>query len=53
MDNKSSRFNDTQYTKLIRLTEEDLDWIKKMKGKKSAAGFLRQVIKEARKAKLF
>ena len=35
----------TRFTKRIALTEEDLEWIKKNKGKKSAAGFLEEIIK--------
>jgi hypothetical protein len=36
----------TRFTKRIALTEEDLEWIKTNKGKKSAAGFLEQIINE-------
>jgi hypothetical protein len=36
----------TRFTKDIRLTEEDYDWIRKNKGKKSAAGFLEEIIKQ-------
>ncbi len=53
MNDKQDRFADTRFTKLTRLTEKDWQWIKDNKGKKSAAGFLEQIIKEARKAKLF
>lgn len=42
------RYEDSKFTKLIRLTDEDLEWIKKNKGKKSAAGFLEQIIKQAK-----
>ena len=34
----------TIYVKGIRLTLEDYNWIKENKGKKSAAGFLKEII---------
>lgn len=40
-DFKASRFK-----KGIGITEEDLEWIKKYKGKKSAAGFLEEIIRQ-------
>jgi len=39
-------YEDNRYDKRIRITNEDLEWIKKNKGKKSAAGFLEEVIKQ-------
>lgn len=36
------------YTRQIRITKEDLEWIKENKGKKSAAGFLEQIINKAK-----
>lgn len=41
-------FKNSNYTEKIRITEEDLEWIKENKGKKSAAGFLEQIIKQAK-----
>ncbi len=41
----------TEYTKGIRITEEDYDWIRKNKKKKSAAGFLREIIKQYKNGK--
>jgi hypothetical protein len=38
-------WNTTRFTKRIAITDEDLEWIKKNKGKKSAAGFLEEVIR--------
>ncbi len=43
----------TRFTKAIKITPEDLEWIKKNKKKKSAAGFLEYVIAEFRKPNLF
>jgi hypothetical protein len=43
----------TKYTKGIRLTEIDFDFIMENKSKKSAAGFLEQIILEYRKPNLF
>jgi hypothetical protein len=40
------RYEDSKYQKIIRITEEDLEWIKVNKGKKSAAGFLQSMISE-------
>jgi len=42
-------WKDSKYKKLIRITEEDLDWIKENKGKKSGAGFLEEIIKNSKK----
>lgn len=44
-------YDKSKYTQRIRLTEEDLAWIRENKGKKSAAGFLEQLIKQAREGK--
>lgn len=46
-------YNTTRFIKRIALTEEDYDWIRKNKGKKSAAGFLEAVLEEYRKPNLF
>jgi hypothetical protein len=43
-----TRYEDTRFNKRIRITEADYEWIKKNKGKKSAAGFLEHIIKQAR-----
>lgn len=37
------------YTKAIAISEENLNWIKKNKGKKSAAGFLDNLINHYKK----
>jgi hypothetical protein len=42
----------TRFTKGIRLTEEDYEWIRKNKKKKSAAGFLEEIIKQVRSKSL-
>lgn len=39
-------YAESEYKKRIRITDEDLEWIKKNKGKKSAAGFLEEIIKQ-------
>lgn len=41
-------WNTTRFTKRIALTEEDYEWINLNKGKKSAAGFLEQIIKASK-----
>jgi hypothetical protein len=46
-------FKLTRFTKRIGLTDEDYDFILTQKGKKSAAGFLEEIIKEFRKPTLF
>ncbi len=38
--------NTTVFKKSIAITEEDLAWIKENKKKKSAAGFLKEIIKQ-------
>lgn len=38
----------TEYTKLARVTAEDLEYIKSVKGKGSVAGYLRELIKKDR-----
>lgn len=43
----------SKYEKVIKITKEDLDWIKENKGKKSAAGFLKQILEEFKKPNLF
>ena len=43
------RFNNSEYQARIRLTQEDLDWLNGTKQKKSAAGFLREIIKQYKK----
>lgn len=40
----------TRFTNGIRLTKEDYEWIMENKGKKSAAGFLEQIINDYRNA---
>lgn len=42
-------WNKSRFKKLVRITEEDLNWIKKQKGKKSSAGFLEAIIKFVKK----
>lgn len=44
-------FKTSEFVKVIGLTEEDYDWIKMAKGKKSAAGFLKEIIKEYKNVK--
>lgn len=41
----SRDYKTSQYKKTIGITENQLDWLKKHKGKKSAAGFLETIIK--------
>lgn len=41
------------FIKTIGITEDDYEWIQQIKGKKSAAGFLKQLIEEYRKPNLF
>ena len=43
-------YTESEYKKRIRITNEDLEWIKKNKGKKSAAGFLEEIIKQYRRS---
>jgi len=38
----------TEFKKGIRITEDDYNWIRQRKKKKSAAGFLKQIIKAYR-----
>ena len=40
-------FKTSEFTKTVGITEEDLDYLKAVKGKKSAAGFLKEIIKKA------
>ena len=40
------------FTKAIALTEKDLTWIEKNKGKKSRAGFLQVIIKKYKNGQL-
>lgn len=42
----------TRFTKSIKLTEEDLEWIRENKGKKSAAGFLEFIINKYREGEM-
>ncbi len=37
-------FKTSEFTKTVGITEEDLDYLKAVKGKKSAAGFLKEII---------
>ncbi len=37
-------YDENEYKARIRLTLEDLKWLKENKGKKSAAGFLKEII---------
>ena len=46
-------FKDSRFQARIRITQDDLDWIKENKGQKSAAGFLESVLEEYRKPNLF
>ena len=46
-------FKNNIYTARIRLTPEDLNWIKENKGKKTAAQFLREIIQDFKKPNLF
>ncbi len=41
---RSKNWEQSEFTKVVRLTEQDYDWIKAVKGKKSAAGFLKEII---------
>jgi hypothetical protein len=43
---RDKEWNESRFNKRIRVTEDDLEWIKKNKGKKSAAGFLEEIIKQ-------
>ena len=43
-------YDENEYKARIRLTLEDLKWLKENKGKKSAAGFLKEIIKEYKNA---
>jgi hypothetical protein len=38
-------YKDNKYTARIRVTPDNLEWLKKFKGKKSAAAFLEDIIK--------
>lgn len=44
-------YEEIRYTKQIRITPEDLEWIKTKKGKKSAAAFLEDLINQVREGK--
>jgi hypothetical protein len=46
---EKKNWNESIFSKKIRITEDDLQWVKKTKGKKSIAGRLREIIKEAKK----
>ena len=48
-----TRYEETRFKKKIRITDKDLDWIKKNKGKKSAAGFLEEFINYFREKKSY
>lgn len=39
---------ETEFTKKVRISEEDLEWLKKTKGKQSIARRLKEIIKEKR-----
>ena len=39
-------FKTSEFIKTVGITEEDYDYLKMAKGKKSAAGFLREIIKQ-------
>ncbi len=43
-------FKTSVYKKTVGITEQDLEWVKQNKGKKSAAGFLELIIKEYKNA---
>jgi predicted CopG family antitoxin len=43
----------SRFKKAIRITLEDYEWILQNKGKKSAAGFLQQILAEYKKPNLF
>lgn len=38
-------WGETEYTERVRITKEDLEWLKKKKGKKTLAGKLQEIIK--------
>ena len=44
-------WENTRYTKQIRITEEDHAWLKKEKGKLTLAGKLEEVIKKIKNKK--
>lgn len=46
-------FNTTRFTKRIAITEDDLQYIASIKGKKSAAGKLEEIIADHKKPSLF
>lgn len=46
-------FNTTRFTKRVAITEEDLAYINSVKGKKSAAGKLEEIIAEHKRPDLF
>lgn len=39
----------TAYEKLVRISKKNLDWLKKNKGQKSAAGLLDEIINKEKK----
>ncbi len=43
-------WENTEYTKIVRITYEDLEWLKKNKGKMSIARKLKEIIKKERHA---
>ena len=45
------RFEESEYTKLVRVSEEDLEWLKRNKNKLTIAGFLKNIIQSAKKSK--
>lgn len=38
----------TNYTKLVRISEDDLQWLKDNKGSETVAGFLSSLIKDCK-----
>jgi len=42
------RWNESEFTKHVRLTEEDLDYIKLTKYKKTIAGRLQEIIEDSK-----
>lgn len=41
-----NRFKKSKYIRIVRLTNVDLDYLKKTKGRKSIAGRLEEIIKK-------
>lgn len=46
---KKRDWTETEFTHKVRISEEDLNYIKKIKGKKSIAGKISEIINKHRK----